>query len=471
VPLVSESANISEFKAMSEKNDKREIFGWITYDWANSAFYTTVVSVLLGPYLTALAQSDVGRGGTVLSLGGYASITSDNLFTSTLGVSVFAQVFLLPILGSIADYTNLKKRMMAGFCYTGVIASSLLFFITGDDYLWGCLLLVTANISFAATNVFYNAYLIDITTEDRRDRVSSHGYAAGYLGGIIMLFLNIALIQFAPAIGITEGTAVRISMLAASLWWGLFAIVTFRLLKSRNQKRERKDGQNLITAGFMELGSTVKELSGLRYTLLFLIAYLFYNDGIQTVILNSSVFLSQELFVSRGLETDQTFLLGIFVVAQISALIGAIGFEYLSRFIGAKRTIIVCLIIWCGIVIFAYGFLETVFQAIVMAVFIGLVLGSTQALSRSLYSQMIPRERESAFFGIYEISEKGTSWLGNAVFAIVIGVTGSYRQAILALIAFFLIGLVLLVLTNTVKAIHQAGNLTPEEAELSNPPN
>lgn len=456
---------------MSDKNDKREIFGWITYDWANSAFYTTVVSVLLGPYLTALAQNDVGRGGTVLSLGGYASITADNLFTSTLGVSVFAQVFLLPLLGSIADYTNLKKRMMAAFCYTGVIASSLLFFVTGDNYLWGCLALIVANISFAAANVFYNAYLIDITTEDRRDRVSSHGYAAGYLGGIIMLFLNIALIQFAPAIGITEGTAVRVSMLAASLWWGVFAIITFKFLKSRNQKRARTDGQNLFNAGFKELGNTVKELSGLRYTLLFLVAYLFYNDGIQTVILNSSVFLSQELFVSRGLETDQTFLLGIFVVAQVAALIGAIGFEYVSRFIGAKRTIIICLVIWCGIVIYAYGFLDTLTQALIMAAFIGMVLGSTQALSRSLYSQMIPKERESGFFGIYEISEKGTSWLGNAVFAIVIGVTGSYRQAILALIAFFLIGLVLLVLTNTVKAIHQAGNLTPEEAERSFPPN
>ncbi len=456
---------------MSDKNDKREIFGWITYDWANSAFYTTVVSVLLGPYITALAQNDVGRGGTVLSLGGYASITADNLFTSTLGVSVFAQVFLLPLLGSIADYTNLKKRMMAAFCYTGVIASSLLFFVTGDDYLWGCVALIVANISFAAANVFYNAYLIDITTEDRRDRVSSHGYAAGYLGGIIMLFLNIALIQFAPSLGITEGTAVRVSMLAASLWWGLFAIVTFKLLKNRNQKRARKDGQNLFNAGFRELGNTVKELKGLRYTLLFLVAYLFYNDGIQTVILNSSVFLSQELFVSRGLETDQTFLLGIFVVAQVAALIGAIGFEYLSRFIGAKKTIIICLMIWCGIVIYAYGFLDTLTQALIMAAFIGMVLGSTQALSRSLYSQMIPKERESGFFGIYEISEKGTSWLGNAVFAVVIGVTGSYRHAILALIAFFLIGLVLLVLTNTVKAIHQAGNLTPEEAERSFPPN
>ncbi len=140
------------------KNDRKEVFGWIMYDWANSAFYTTVVSVLVGPYLTALAQADVGRGGAVLSLGPLGTITADNLFPATLGFSVFVQVFLLPILGSIADYTNLKKRLMAGFCYTGVVASCLLFFVTGDSYLLGCGLLMAANISFAAANVLQRVF-------------------------------------------------------------------------------------------------------------------------------------------------------------------------------------------------------------------------------------------------------------------------------------------------------------------------
>ncbi|MGB7068545.1 MAG: MFS transporter [Pyrinomonadaceae bacterium] len=449
------------------QNDKREIFGWLSYDWANSAFYTTVVSVLLGPYLTALAQADVGKGGKVFDLGPFGSITSGNLFTSTLGLSIFFQIFLLPVLGSIADYTHLKKRMMAFFCYLGVTASSLLFFITGDSYVWGCFFLIIANMSFAAANVFYNAFLIDLTTEDRRDRISSYGFASGYLGGVVMLVLNLLLITFAPQIGITEGYAVRISMLAASVWWGAFAVITFCLIKPRGAVRGSGGGQNLLKVGFKEVWATLKELAGLKYTLLFLIAYLFYNDGIQTVILNSSVFLSQELFVSKGLETSQTFLLGIFLVAQISALVGAVIFERISRVIGAKRTIILCLVIWSGIVIFAYGFLENTFQAWIMAVFIGLVLGSAQALSRSLYSQMIPKKRESAFFGIYEISEKGTSWLGNLVFAIVVGTTGSYRQAILALIFFFVVGCIILLFTNTKKAIHEAGNLTPEEAAKS----
>ena len=277
-----------------------------------------------------------------------------------------------------------------------------------------------------------------------------------------MLFVNLAMINFAPSFGIDKGTAVRVSMLVASIWWGVFAAVTFMLVKTQHPEQDAK-GKNLVTVGFVELWRTLRELAGLKYTLLFLAAYLLYNDGVQTVILNSSIFLSQELFISKGLESDPTFLLMIFVIAQVCALIGALAFERLSRVIGTKRTIILCLAIWSGIVIFAYGFLQSVFQAQIMAGFIGLVLGPTQALSRSLFSQMIPKSRESAFFGLYEISEKGTSWIGNLVFAVVVGTTGSYRQAILALIVFFVAGMVILLITNTTKAIHAAGNLTPEE--------
>ena len=447
-----------------QKNDRKEIFGWLTYDWANSAFFTTVVTVLAGPYLTALAQAEVGKGGVILNLGWFGSVTSDNLFTSTLGASIFLQIFLLPVLGSVADFTPLKKKMMAFFCYVGVVSSSLLFFVTGTSYLWGCAFLLLSNICFAASNVFYNSFLVDITTEDQRDRISSYGYAAGYVGGLIMLFVNLALINFGPSVGIEKGLAVRVSMLAASIWWGVFAAVAFFLIRTRVPQRNA-EGRSLVTVGFIEIWRTMRELAGLKYTLLFLVGYLLYNDGIQTVILNSSIFLSQELFISKGLESDSTFLLGIFVVAQVFALIGALVFERIARIIGAKRTIIVCLAIWSGIVIFAYGFLQTAFHAWIMAVFIGLVLGSTQALSRSLFSQMIPKSRESAFFGLYEISEKGSSWIGNLVFAVVVGMTGSYRQAILALIVFFVAGMLILLFTNTTRAIHDAGNLTPEEAQ------
>jgi MFS transporter, UMF1 family len=452
------------------KNDRREIFGWITYDWANSAFYTTVVSVMLGPYLVSLAEAAVGSEGLILDLWLFR-VTSGGFPAFCLALSVISMVFFLPVLGAIADYTRLKKSMMAAFCYLGVLASASLFFVKGDSYIVGGILLIISNVGFAAANVFYNAFLIDITTEDRRDRVSSWGYGAGYVGGVVMLVANLALFNNAGALGLTTSQAVRISFLAASLWWGLFALISFFMIRSRDAVRSIPPDSSVASAGFRELLETLRQLKRLRLTALFLVAYLLYNDGIQTVILQSSVFLSRELFTSAEREAgvDQPFLITIFLVAQISAFAGALVFERISRWIGAKRTVLISLVIWCGVVIYAYGFLETRFQAVFMGAIIGVVLGAAQALSRSLYSQMIPAGRESSFFGIYEISEKGTSWMGQLLFTIIIGATGSFRQAILGLIVFFVAGSIVLLFTDTDRAIHEAGNLTPEEVAAEAP--
>ncbi|MEQ1924060.1 MAG: MFS transporter [Pyrinomonadaceae bacterium] len=448
---------------MIKKNDRREIIGWMTYDWANSAFFTVVVGVLIGPYLLSLAETAVGTDGVILDLLIF-KVTPKGLPAFCTAVSVISMVIFLPVLGAIADYTNLKKVLMAGFCYTGVIAGALLFFVT-ESYVVCSLLFILGNMSFAAANVFYNAFLIDITSEDLRDKVSSYGYGAGYLSGFLVLLLNLAFLANAETLGISTGTAVRISFLFASLWWGSFAIVTFLLVKTREPEKALPEKRNLVSVGFGEIWQTLKELRRLRYTMLFLIAYLFYNDGIQTVILQASVFISYELFTSKGLPSDSSFLLIIFCIAQISAFAGALIFERIARVLGAKRTIMVALAIWCGIVIYAYGFFETKAQAYLIGAFIGMVLGAAQALSRSLYSQMIPLGRESSFFGLYEISEKGTSWMGQLMFTIIVGATGSFRQAILGLIVFFVVGTIILLFTDTTKAIHEAGNMTPEEAK------
>ncbi|HLM61614.1 MAG TPA: MFS transporter, partial [Pyrinomonadaceae bacterium] len=345
-----------------------------------------------------------------------------------------------------------------------VAASSLMFFVTDNSYIFGSGLLIVANLSFGAANVFYNAYLVDLTTEDKRDFISSYGFAAGYAGGIIMLVLNILFVQNAASFGLTTGFAVRLSLLAASIWWGSFALGTFYLVKKRSAVKQLPTDTNIVSIGFKSLGGTFRELIKLRLSARFLIASFCYNNGIQTVITSASVFLAQELFVARGEEASQSFLLGIFLAAQISALVGAISFERLARVIGAKKTLLLSLFIWIGIVIYAYGFLQTTAQAWVMSVFIGLVLGSSQALSRSLYSQMIPKGSESSFFGLYEISERGTSLIGALVFGIVVGATGSFRQAILSMILFFAVGIIILLLTDTDRAIHEAGNMTPAEA-------
>jgi len=445
------------------KNDRKEIFGWMLYDWANSAFFTTTIGVLIGPYLLGLAQNAVGEDGVILDLL-FFKVTPKGLPAFCTAISVISMVVVLPVLGAIADYTHLKKHLMAIFCYAGVIAGALLFFVT-ESYILCCVLFIASSMFFAASNVFYNAYLIDITTEDQRDKVSSYGYGLGYISGFVMLVLNLIFISNAESLGFTTGGAVRVCFLAAALWWGVFAAITFFLLKTRIAIKSVPDSKNIITVGFGELWQTLKELNRLRYTKLFLIAYLFYNDGIQTVILQSSVFISYELFTSKGIETDNSFLLIIFAIAQISAAAGAFIFERIARFLGGKRTIILSLFIWCAIVIYAYGFFSTKFQAYFMGAVIGMVLGSAQALSRSLYSQMIPAGRESSFFGLYEISEKGTSWMGQLMFTIIVGATGSFRQAILGLIVFFVIGSIILLFTDTTRAIHEAGNLTPEEAE------
>jgi UMF1 family MFS transporter len=452
------------------KNDRREVFGWVVYDWANSGFSTTVVAALFGEYLTRLAQASVGENGVIFSFGPLL-VTAKSLAPFTVGMSVFLQVFLLPILGAFGDYSSLKKRLMILFCYSGVIATCLLFFLTGGRYLFGALIFIAANVCFGASIVYYNSFLPDITTEDQRDRVSSRGFAWGYLGGGVLLALNLLFVFTADRLGISTGMAVRLSLLSAGIWWGGFALITFRRLRTRPALRPLPANQSYLTIGFAELRSTFSELRRLRQTSKYLIGYLFYNDGIQTVITVSGVFLGQELFAARGMETPPSFLLGVLLVVQFLAFFGALGFERLAYAIGTKRAILVSLIGWAGIVIYAYGFLHTVTQAWLLAVLIAIVLGGSQALSRSLFSQMIPRGREASFFGLYEISERGTSWLGPIVFAEVVAYTGSYRQAILSLIAFFVIGMMILLLTDTERAIHDSGNLLPKEAaEMSGTP-
>lgn len=447
-----------------QKNDRREIFGWLMYDWANHAFFTLVLGVLVGEYITSLAQRSVGENGAIITIGGSVLVSAKSLFSYSVGTSVFLQVFFLPVLGAIADYTHLKKTFLAIFCYLGAISCALLFFAGEGSYIFGAVLFIFTNLGAGASIVFFNSYLSDITTEDNRDKVSSWSFAAGYLGGIATLVIGSGLMFKAESFGLTLLQAERICFLIAGIWWGGFAIFTFLFLKNRIPVRAAPEGKGYIAAGLSELRDTFKELFELKKTLHFLIGYLLYNDGIQTVIAMSGVFLSQELFVSRGLEIDRLMLFGAFFLAQIFGFFGALLFERIAHFTSAKTAIIISLVIWSGIVIYGYAFLQTVTQAYFMSAAIGLVLGGSQALSRSLFSQMIPRGREAAFFGIYAISERGTSWIGPIVFGLVAQLTDSYRPAILALIAFFIIGSIILFFVDEKRAIHEAGNFTPAEA-------
>ena len=254
------------------KNDRNEIFGWLTYDWANSVFSTTVLGVLIGDYITTLAQKAVGENGVVVSFGGWDLVTAKSVFSYTIGLSVFLQIFFLPLLGAIADYTHLKKKFMMFFCFLGAFTCCLLFFIKGDLYLLGCLFVLVSNLGFGAALVFYNSFLPDITTEDKRDRVSSWGFAAGYLSGALVLVANLVFLKNAESYGVSLEMAVRICLLASGIWWGGFSLITFWLLKTRQPIRTVPEGQHYLVAGVKELFGTVKELFKLKHTLLFLVA-------------------------------------------------------------------------------------------------------------------------------------------------------------------------------------------------------
>jgi UMF1 family MFS transporter len=352
----------------------------------------------------------------------------------------------------------LKKKMLLTFAYTGAIATMLLIFIQADmpvlgtngALLVGGLLLIIANLCFGGAIVAYNGFLPDIASPDQRDKVSSQGWALGYLGGGLLLLINLGLLRLMD----DTSLAVRISLASAGVWWLLFTyLFPHKRLVQRDPARSLPPGTNLLSHGVQQISKTLKEMWH-KYpnTLRYLVAYLIYNDGIQTVIVVSTAFAADEL----GVEMQSLLLLVLMI--QFVAFGGALIFGWLAGRIGAKRAIMISLVIWSGLVIFAFAFLRTETQLFVMGFVLALVLGGSQALSRSLFSQMIPGEQESEYFGFYEISERGTSWIGPMAFALAVQATGSQRIAIGLLIVFFVVGLVLLSRVDVKQAMLDSGN-------------
>ncbi|MGB7874754.1 MAG: MFS transporter [Anaerolineales bacterium] len=436
-------------------NDKREIFGWAMYDWANSAFSTTVGTVFLGPYVASLARSAAEAAGasTVSFLG--IPVAPDSFLPYCISFSVGMQVLFLPILGAIADYSHLRKQMMRLFATLGALATILMFFLTDSLWWLGGVLFIIANLAFGAAIVFYNAYLPDIASEEKRDGVSSYGWAMGYLGGGILLALNLAFYLFSDRIGVPSDLAVRINLASAGIWWFGFSFITWARLRARKASRALPAEENYASIGFKQLGKTLSEVNHFPETLKFLLAYFLYNDGIQTVIAISATFAAAPL-LQGGLELEQQTLTAVILMIQFVAFGGALLWGRLANWIGAKRSIIVSLFIWSGVVIYAYGGLQgdsVVLQFFILGMFIALVMGGSQAISRSLFAQMIPSGKEAEFYSFYEISERGTSWIGPLIFGLANQLFGSLRYGILSLIFFFIAGLIILPFVKVDKAI------------------
>jgi UMF1 family MFS transporter len=418
------------------------------YDWANSAFSVTVATTFLGPYLINLADAS---GGEVNLLG--LAIPGASFFSFCVSISVILQALFLPILGALADYSHLKKRLLLAFAYTGATATILLFFVQSGLIILGGLLFILANLAFGAALVFYNAFLPDIAGPDERDSVSSRGFAFGYVGGGILLLLNLILVNWMT----DQGLAVRISLASAGVWWLVFTyLFPQQRLVQRQAAQTLPAGETYLSQSLKQLATTLKEMKS-KYpsTLRYLLAYMIYNDGIQTVIVASSLFATEELGIPIQV------LVQVVLMIQFVAAGGAILFNLLASRVGAKKSIMLNLVIWVGLLVYTYAFLQTELQFWVLGAVLALILGGSQALSRSLFSQMIPENRESEYFSFYEISERGTSWLGPVVFGAVRWLTGTQRIAIISLIIFFAAGLSLLYLTDVRKAIKEAGNEAP----------
>lgn len=452
---------------IAETNERREIFGWAMYDWANSAFSTTVITVFLGPYLASLAAAAAEPFADGYARIGSLAIAPDSVLPYCVSISVFLQVFVLPVLGAIADYSHIRKRMMQLFATTGAVATILMFLVVSPAQWWfGGLLFIIANLAFGAAIVFYNAYLPDIASEDQRDRVSSYGWAMGYLGGGLLLLLNLLFYQFYESLGISASLAVRINLASAGVWWLGFSFITWSRLRSRRAPRVLPPGEGYVTMGFKQLGHTIRELRNFPETLKFLLAYFLYNDGIQTVIAVSAVFAAAPI-IRGGLEMEQTTLIFLILMIQFIAFGGALLWGQLAKWISAKRAVFVSLVIWAAVVVYAYVGLRgenRTTEFFVLGVFIALVLGGSQAISRSLFAQMIPDGKEAEFYSFYEISDRGTSWIGPLLFGLVNQIFGDLRPAILSLIFFFFAGMIILPFVNVGKAMADVKRHDAEQA-------
>jgi len=418
------------------KEGRRERVGWYFYDFANSAFSTTVVTVFTGPYLTSVARQAADPAGYVHPFG--VPVAAGAFFPYVVSLSVFFQVLLLPPLGAIADFSRRKKEMLFLFAYAGAAATVGMYFLHGTRYLLGGGLFLAANVCFGASVVFSNAYLPDLAAPEQRDAVSSMGWALGYLGGGALLALNLLLLSRAPGMGLTTGEAVRISLASAGAWWAVFSLVPLATLRRHRPERNLPEGDGVVTVGFRQLRRTFVRAKGHPQLLLFLAAYLLYNDGIQTVISLSSQFGQEELGLSV------TILTTAILMVQFVAFFGALLFNGFAKRVGAKSAVAVSLFLWTGMLIYAYAGLRGAKGFYALAAGVAVVLGGSQALSRSLFSRMIPPGQEAEYFSLYEVGERGTSWLGPLLFGLALQFTGSYRIAILSLAAFFLAGLALL---------------------------
>ena len=428
------------------KNDPRVIFGWALYDWANSAYITTFAAIVAAFFTGVVVPED-----------GYGGLSGQTLWSAIISIGAIVLFLVMPVLGAIADYTSAKKKFLRFFAWFGAIATVVIAFVPSGSVPLFLFVVVMTQIGFVAANVFYDGFLPDISTDETIDRVSSKGYALGYVGGglyVLIAFVLIILSGDDSPTGLSVETASRIGIGGAGVWWVVFANIALRRLPDETisdevpeRFRSRSLWIGLARLGFSRTVETARKLLGFKQLMLFVLAFMFYNDAVQTVIAVTGAYAEETL----GLGTTEIII--VFLITQFVAFFGALGFGWLAARMGAKRAILVSLVVWALTAGSAYFLPEgEALPLYGLAVIVGFVLGGVQALSRSLYGTMIPEEASAEFYGFYSVFSKFSAIWGPLVFAVVSNATGSGRPAILSVVAFFVIGFVLLARVNVEEA-------------------
>ena len=414
---------------------KKIVNGWAMYDWANSVYNLVITTTFFPAYYAAVTgtQNEQFKNG-VPFLGRMFVNTELKDYVLSFGFLIIA--VLSPILSSIADYKGNKKNFMRFFCYMGATSCSLMFFFDESNVNFGLICFMFAGIGFYGSQVFYNSYLPDIAAEKDMDRISAKGYTMGYIGSVLMQLIGFALVLLMPK----GELPLKITFLLVGIWWVAFAQMTFKVLPI-SPRSERESRTNVLSNGFLELKKVWQQMLRLPVLKRFLFAFFFYSMGVQTVMLVAIDFGIKEL------KLEDTKLIIVAVIIQLVAIVGATGMSKLSEKLGNIKVLILTVFLWIAVCIAGY-FMTTELHFYIIASLVGLVMGGIQSMSRSTYSKLMPETKDTAsFFSFYDVTEKMAIVIGLFSFGFIEGLTGNMRNSILALIIFFVLGLIFLLST------------------------
>ena len=437
------------------KGDKKIIRAWTMYDWANSVYSLTIATAVFPIYyLNATKNAD---GSDIVEFLGM-QFRNSALYSYSISFAFVFIALLSPLLSGIADSSGSKKGFMKFFAWMGALACMGLYFFVPGKLLIGISCFVIAAIGFAGSIVFYNAYLPEIAEPKDQDKVSARGFAMGYIGSSILLIFNLAMIMSPATFGVDGDPWLpsRISFLTVGLWWIGFSAYSFYYLPS-NVYHEKRDG-NYLTKGYKELFIVWKQLKQQSVLTGFLISFFFYNMGVQTVMYVASIFGEKEI----KLGTSELII--TVLIIQFVGIAGAYLFSYLSRRLGNFNALKIAIVIWIGICVAAYNLYEP-FSFYILGGVVGMVMGGIQALSRSTYSKLLPETHNHAsYFSFYDVCDKLGIVLGTLSYGMIEEITGSMRNSIIALATFFIIGIVLLIIT---QVRSRKSNLNLTERDLN----